>query len=352
MKVADTKLSQKKKILIWAGLWFAQIFVFYLLSKSTIAIDFFSKFYDWQREGHQKIVSSLSFSVGDILYVVLGLLIAMLIYFIFKKGLKYQLINLLIFLNTIYFFYQIFWGMMYFQKPIAKVTPKDNIPIERLKSLSLKYLELCIKNREHLNEDKNGIYKIENLDKIKSELILTQAKIPTKYNTKTPTNIISIKPSLFGEIMSLTGILGYYNPFTAEAQYDANLPDSNKAFTLSHEAAHQLGYAREQEASFIGFLNCIYSKKPELEYSANLYALKNILSNIQAYDPQWVEFILKRYSQKMKRDRANEIAFRKKNEGLLGDVFGWTNDLFLKTNRQEGSVTYSYFIYLLLYYET
>ncbi|WP_374329130.1 DUF3810 domain-containing protein [Soonwooa sp.] len=351
MKVADTKLSQKKKILIWAGLWFAQIFVFYLLSKSALAIIFFAKFYEWQKAGHQKLFSSLSFSVGDILYVVLGLWIATIIYFIFKKGIKSQLVKVLIFLNIIYFVYQIFWGMMYFQNPIIKVTPSDKIQIEKLKTLSLKYLELCIKNREHLNENKNGIYEIENLDKIKSELILTQAKIPIKFNTKTPTNTISIKPSLFGEIMSLTGILGYYNPFTAEAQYDANLPDSNKAFTLSHEAAHQLGYTREQEASFIGFLNCIYSDKPELEYSANLFALKNILSNIQASDPKWVEFILKKYSQKMKRDRANEIAFRKKNKSVLGDVFGWTNDLFLKTNRQDGSITYNYFIYLLLYYE-
>lgn len=351
MKVADTKSSHKKNILIWAGLWFAQFFVFYIISKSYTTVNYFIKFYDWQKEIHQKLFSGLSFSVGDVLYIVLGLWIISLVYFIFKKGIKSQLLKVLIFLNIIYFVYQIFWGLMYFQKPIIEVSQNNKIPIEKLKELSLKYLELCINNREQLNENKNGVFEIKNLEELKSSIISSQSKIPTKFNQKPTTSIINIKPSAFGGIMSLTGILGYYNPFTAEAQYDANLPDSNKAFTISHEAAHQLGYAREQEASFVGFLNCIHSENPELKYSANLYALKNILGNIQSTDPKWVESVIKQYSPKMKRDRAYEIAFRTKNESWLGDLFGWTNDLFLKSNRQDGSVTYSYFIYLLIDYE-
>ncbi|WP_376785804.1 hypothetical protein [Kaistella carnis] len=42
----------------------------------------------------------------------------------------------------------------------------------------------------------------------------------------------------------------------------------------------------------------------------------------------------------------------KKHEGLLEVLFGYTNDLFLKSNQQEGSITYSYFIDLLLRYES
>jgi Zn-dependent peptidase ImmA (M78 family) len=58
--------------------------------------------------------------------------------------------------------------------------------------------------------------------------------------------------------MNKTGILGYYNPFTAESQYNPNIPATQLPFTLAHEMSHQLGYAREQEASFIAYL---YSKK-------------------------------------------------------------------------------------------
>ncbi|WP_300672000.1 DUF3810 domain-containing protein [Soonwooa sp.] len=351
MKQAHTKSSINKKILIWAGLWFAQIFVFYLFSKSDTIIKAFGDFYDLQKSIHQKIFAWSNFSVGDIFYIILSLWLIFTLYLSFKKGLKSQITKILIFVNIIYFTYQILWGMMYFQKPIIKVNPDDKIPIEKLKALSVKYLKACIALRENLPEDENGIYEIKNIESIKKSIIESQSQIPLKFNTKPTTKVIDIKPSLYGKVMSLTGILGYYNPFTAEAQYDANVPDNNKAFTLSHEAAHQLGYAREQEASFIGFLSCIHSNDKDLEYSAKLYALKNILGSIQQSDPKWVNQILSQYSPKMKKDRENEIAFRQKNESWLGDFFGWTNDLFLKSNRQDGSITYSYFIYLLLYYE-
>ena len=53
----------------------------------------------------------------------------------------------------------------------------------------------------------------------------------------------------------------------------------------------------------------------------------------------------------MKRDRMAELMFRKKHEGWLQGFFGITNDLFLKSNRQDGAVTYSYFVNLLVRYE-
>ena len=53
----------------------------------------------------------------------------------------------------------------------------------------------------------------------------------------------------------------------------------------------------------------------------------------------------------MKRDRQREKDFITQNQGLLNDLFSIANDLFLKSNQQEGSVTYSYFIDLLVRYE-
>ena len=35
----------------------------------------------------------------------------------------------------------------------------------------------------------------------------------------------------------------------------------------------------------------------------------------------------------------------------MNAFFAFTNDLFLKTNQQEGAVTYSYFVDLLVRYE-
>ncbi|GGG66770.1 hypothetical protein GCM10007332_31960 [Epilithonimonas arachidiradicis] len=152
--------------------------------------------------------------------------------------------------------------------------------------------------------------------------------------------------------MNKTGILGYYNPFTAEAQYNPNIPSTQLPFTLAHEMAHQLGYAREQEASFIAYLSAKNSNNKELRYSCQLYVLKSLLRSLSKSDIAFAKNVVDLYSKKMKRDRENELLFNKNNEGFISDFFGVTNDLFLKSNQQDGSVTYSYFINLLLLYET
>jgi hypothetical protein len=75
------------------------------------------------------------------------------------------------------------------------------------------------------------------------------------------------------------------------------------------------------------------------------------LNYIADKDPSFVKSVLRNYSSGMKRDRAYEKTFILKHQGVLDDFFGFTNNLFLKSNQQEGSITYSYFINLLLNYE-
>ena len=78
---------------------------------------------------------------------------------------------------------------------------------------------------------------------------------------------------------------------------------------------------------------------------------REIPATIVYEDEKFVEAVLKNYSLGMKRDRAYERQFVLKHQGWLNDFFGFTNNLFLKSNQQEGSVTYSYFIDLLVRYE-
>ena len=58
------------------------------------------------------------------------------------------------------------------------------------------------------------------------------------------------------------GFAGYLNPFSGEAQVNDNTPLLGTAFTTCHEMAHQLGYAPEKEANFIGYLACISNEDP------------------------------------------------------------------------------------------
>lgn len=267
------------------------------------------------------------------------------------KSRKDLIIKALILINVFYFVYQIFWGMLYFQPPITSRLPKAEITLEKRKNLALKYLEKCKQTRSLVKEDHYGVFKVSNLKSIKSEILSRQNQLPEFITYKKSAGTNNFKPSLFRDVMSFTGILGYYNPFTAEAQYNAGLPSSYLPFTLAHESSHQLGFAREQEANFIGYLIGINSSNFELRYSTEYFTLKSLLNSIVYEDEKFVNDMLKNYSIGMKRDRMYERKFITKHQGWLNDFFDYTNNLFLKSNQQEGSVTYSYFVNLLVRYE-
>ncbi|WP_348521263.1 DUF3810 domain-containing protein [Chryseobacterium gallinarum] len=352
MDIKITKTIYKKKR-FWAGLLLAQFLLFYAFSKLTFMISFFENFFEFQKRIHQLLFSWISFSVGDVIYILLGIFFLYCLITLFKRRKRAQsLIRILIAVNIFYFTYQIFWGMLYFQPPVIKKLPSQEKPeIDKAKKLAFIYLERCKKTRQSVQEDHKGRFIITNLEAIQEEILLQQTRLPTYISDKKTTRIPVIKPSLFKNVMSFTGILGYYNPFTAEAQYNSELPSTFIPFTTAHESSHQLGFAREQEANFIGYLTGIHSNNPELRYSTEYFTLKSLLRFIAEQDPKFVKSVLTQYSPAMKRDRAYEREFVFSHQGWLDDFFGLTNNLFLKSNQQEGSVTYSYFIDLLLNYE-
>lgn len=351
MHINTTKTYKKKRF--WAGILLAQFLLFYTFSKLKFAVSFFENLFEFQKKVHQLLFAWIPFSFGDLLYVLLGALLIHLIFKLLKKKTRSSgLLRILVVLNISYFVYQIFWGMLYFQTPIITKLPKVEITLEKRKTLALEYLEKAKSTRKLVQENKNGVFVIKDLKSIQNEILNQQKTLPSFITDKRSSDINSFKPSLFKNIMSFTGILGYYNPFTAEAQFNAELPASYLPFTLAHESSHQFGFAREQEANFIGYLIGFDSKNTELKYSTEYFTLKSLLNSIIYEDEKFVKTALENYSEEMKRDRLNEKKFVTNHQGYLNDLFGFTNNLFLKSNQQEGSITYSYFIDLLVRYKS
>ncbi|UKB84607.1 DUF3810 domain-containing protein [Chryseobacterium sp. MEBOG06] len=316
-------------------------------------VSFFESFFEFQKTAHQLLFSWIPFSMGDAIYILLGIFLLYYLTAIFKKSKRNNaIVKILSIINIFYFTYQIFWGMLYFQTPIIKkLSSQDSPEIDKAKELAIRYLEKCKITRAAVREDQQGVFLITSLNAVQKEILKQQTKLPSSISNKKVSQVLSIKPSLFKNVMSFTGILGYYNPFTAEAQYNSELPATFVPFTTAHESSHQLGFAREQEANFVGYLIGVHSSNMDLRYSTEYFTLKSLLRFIVEDDPEFVKSVLTHYSPGMKRDRAYEKKFVYSHQGWLDDFFGFTNNLFLKSNQQEGSVTYSYFIDLLLNYE-
>lgn len=350
MHINTTKILQKKRF--WAGTLLAQFVLFFIFSRLKVVVSVFEKFFEIQKKIHQAIFAWIPFSFGDLIYILLGIAIVYLIIKVFRKTSRNKaILKLLIVINIFYFIYQIFWGMLYFQTPIITKLPKTRATLESRKALALKYLEKAKATRKLVKENQKGVFIVTNLKTLQNEILERQKKLPDHITDKQSAEMNAFKPSLFKDIMSFTGILGYYNHFTAEAQFNSQLPSSYLPFTLAHESSHQLGFAREQEANFVGYLIGVNSENVELKYSTEYFTLKSLLNSIISEDEDFVKSVLENYSEGMKRDRFYEKKFILEHQGFLNEFFGFTNNLFLKSNQQEGSITYSYFVDLLVHYE-
>ena len=337
-----------KTRIFWASILFAQFILFQILQRIPQAVSLFTAFFQRQKGLHQQLFGGVPFSVGDVLYILIILAGMALLYksFSSKKALR----SLLILINCVFFFYQIFWGMMYFRPPLDSRLPSTTVELDNLKDYAYKYLRLATAARARVAEDNDGVFRISDPE-LKKHIVDNQRNLPAPFNDNLTNKVVSVKESLYSGILSQTGILGYYNPFTAEAQFNKHLPHSFVPATIAHEAAHQLGYAREQEASFIGFLNALQSDNPDLQYSNYLFVLKNLLANIKRHDKDFVKNFMDSFPPALHRDINAEQRFVDENRSWLAAVLSVTNNLFLKINGQEGSVTYNHFVRLLDAYE-
>ncbi|MDE7323951.1 MAG: DUF3810 domain-containing protein [Lachnospiraceae bacterium] len=84
------------------------------------------------------------------------------------------------------------------------------------------------------------------------------------------------------EFFSQQYIMGYYFPFSLEANINSVMYITNVAPTVCHELAHTKGFIYEDDANMIGFLACIQSDDPFLQYCGYLSVLNYV--NNDFYD--------------------------------------------------------------------
>lgn len=84
------------------------------------------------------------------------------------------------------------------------------------------------------------------------------------------------KPLYFSDFVSQQYMLGYYFPFSMEANYNKVAYVTNLPVTMCRELAHLKGYIQEDEANFIGFLACISSDDLLFQYSGYLSVLNYV----------------------------------------------------------------------------
>lgn len=90
------------------------------------------------------------------------------------------------------------------------------------------------------------------------------------------------KEMRFSNLISQTYMMGYYFPFSMEANYNGTMYVVNKPSTICHELAHLKGFIQEDEANLIGYLACISSEDDFFKYSGFMGVLNYVEKEFRA----------------------------------------------------------------------
>ncbi len=160
------------------------------------------------------------------------------------------------------------------------------------------------------------------------------------------------KPVYFSKIMSRCQLGGFYSCYTMEANYNRDMPLVNRPFTLCHELAHLSGFAREDEANFVGYLACQQSGDPYFRYSGAFYALRYTMNALQgAIEAEEYRELYDRLPQWVISELEDNRLYWRSFEGKTSEIYWAANDSYLKANKQtDGMQSYGRMVDLLLAY--
>ncbi|OLY93362.1 hypothetical protein BUE76_16850 [Cnuella takakiae] len=315
--------------------------------------------YPWLAFGGRSLLGWIPFSIGDILY---GLAMVYLGYALVKGVRNYRnssskkmwakdfLRSLLNAALLIYIVFQSFWGLNYSRQGIAsqlelKVLPytlKDlGIVAEQLQyRLEQTAPQVDTVGRLHFNQNRNLLYA--------GMAAYAQAEVEHPFlRYQAP----SVKPSLFTSLGHLVGFTGYYNPFTFEAQIKTSVPVFLKPFIVTHEMAHQLGYAKESEANFVAFLTGKSATNADVRYSIYFELFLYTLSDIRRSDTTMANSLRQAAPPQVQRDLAAFADYLEKSRNPVEPYMARIYDAYLRWNNQpKGRMSYNEVIAWLVAY--
>lgn len=297
----------------------------------------------------------LPFSFGDIFY-------AFAIIYIFRwfiinkqrlrKNTKQWFIDVFSTISVIYFAFHAFWALNYYRKPLHTNLHLDaDYTTEQLVSVTKKLIEKS--NSLQFDITKNDTLKVVFPYSKRDILNL----VPKGYDVLKETyphleyKPISIKKSLFSLPLTYMGFSGYLNPLTNEAQVDGLIPSYKFPTTASHEVAHQLGYAAENEANFIGSLAAMNHPDTYFKYSGYTFALRHCLNEIYLRDPELYICLVENINIGILKNYKEVQLFWDSYKNPTEPLFKKTYNSYLQANNQkDGMKSYSYVVALVVNY--
>ena len=345
-----------------------QVFIAILLPVQVLLVQlaaqhpaFIEQYYS---QGIYPIISSvlrivfgwIPFSFGDLL---LGLLLFIFLRFIcrliqtrFRKLIP-KLVHFTAILSVIYFCFYLFWGLNYYREPIAKNLKYDQkkYTTKQLQKVTAQIIEKL--NYYQFKITKNDTVKVHNKYNQKEmyQMAITGYEHLKNDFPQLSYEYPSVKSSLMSLFQTYNGTAGYFNPLTGEAQVNDRVPKTSYPTTVCHEIAHQIGFAAENEANFVGFLAANYNDDVYFKYASYRMAFGYCISEIRKRDNKLSKELWRTVHKGVSKDFKASYQFWQAYKNPFEPILKKGYNAYLEANKQEkGIESYNYVVDLLITY--
>ncbi|OQP62375.1 hypothetical protein A3860_28875 [Niastella vici] len=344
----------------------------FILLGLAIGIKIFSLFPDaverYYASGFYPVISKLQrillgwlpFSVGDIFYALVIVWLLYKLYHTTRRIVKKQttkkywlqaLLQVGFAVLIVYVSFNLLWGLNYNRRGVAyqlglkvqRYSKNDLVQVMQQVVIRLNVLDSASHvNREALNRKRN---LFDGATSAYGQLKQHDAHFAYSFR--------SVKPSLYSYLGNYLGYTGYYNPFSGEAQVNTTVPLFVQPFTTCHEIGHQLGYAKENEANFAGYLSAKSSTDALFRYSVyfDLYSYSRYY--LYAQDSVTAKQLDAQLPPGFKTDYKELRQFIKKYRNPIEVIIDHLYGQYLKANEQPGGkLSYNEVVaWLVAYYK-
>ena len=302
----------------------------------------------------------IPFSVGDLFYaaVLIYLLVkvARLLRAIFKRQFNRAMLfkgvrQVIFFCLFVYVLFNLLWGLNYSRIGIAK---QLGLTMKRYSVEELDTLTAVLQRR--INQyvvlagprQRDSFYRKRDLFR-ESGNAYKEAAVQFDFLHYSPR---SVKPSIFSYVGNVLGFTGYYNPFSGEAQVNTTVPVFTQPFIACHEIGHQLGYGKENEANFSGFLACRMHPSAAFRYSVYFDMYSYTIGELLQKDTATARRFIDSLNPLVRKDFKEVRDFFNRYKNPVEPIISWMYSGYLKANQQPaGRETYSQVVAFLIAYQ-
>lgn len=245
----------------------------------------------------------------------------------------------------------LWWGVLYYSDSFIEQAglERRDISVQELETVTRYFAEQASSAGEHVERGEDGVFRADKSDIFRrspdiyggAEQIFPCLAAPA----------VRAKPVLLSRLLSYIRYTGFFFPYTAEANLNADSPACLLPSTIAHELAHLRGVAREDEANFCAVVACMESGDEDYRYSGALLAYIYLGNALYSADYDAWREVYSTLSENVRADLRANNDYWARFETPAADVSEKVYESFLQTYGDDrGMQSYGACVDLLTVY--